>query len=138
MQVVFQSRHPNAQEWAELSEQRVRFALRRLRQWVRRAEVQMSDTNGPRGGVDKQCAVEIITDGAQPIVVKTLARDWRTALDAALARVVRALTRMWQRQHRPQRVARDAALPDGVARWTASTDAGSLSKTDRATADRGT
>lgn len=138
MQVVFQSRHPNAQEWAELSEQRVRFALRRLRQWVRRAEVQMSDTNGPRGGVDKQCAVEIITEGAQPIVVKTLARDWRTALDAALARVVRALTRMWQRLHRPQRVGRAAASPDGVIHRAPPSDAGSLSTTGRTAPQRGT
>jgi hypothetical protein len=53
----------------DLTERRVRFVLRRLGWLVPRAEVQMSDVNGPRGGVDKRCQVELRTDGAGSVVV---------------------------------------------------------------------
>ena len=51
MQVLFKSRHPQAAELRDLSERRVRFVLRRLGWLVPRADVQMSDVNGPRGGI---------------------------------------------------------------------------------------
>ncbi len=97
MQVLFKSRHPQANELRDLTERRVRFVLRRLRWLVPRAEVQMSDVNGPRGGIDKRCQVELRTDGAGSVVVASMARDWRTALDNALARAARFLMRLWQR-----------------------------------------
>ena len=78
MQVLFKSRHPQAGELRELAERRVRFVLRRLGWLVPRAEVLMSDVNGPRGGIDKRCQVELRTDGAGPVVVTSVAKDWRT------------------------------------------------------------
>lgn len=97
MQVLFQSRHPQAAELRDLTVRRVNFVLRRLRWMVPRAEVQLSDVNGPRGGLDKRCQVELRTDGAGSVVVTSLASDWRTALDNALARAARFLMRHWRR-----------------------------------------
>ena len=97
MQVLFKSRHPQAAELRDLTERRVRFVLRRLSWLVPRAEVQMSDVNGPRGGIDKRCQVELRTDGAGSVVVTSTASDWRTALDNALARAARFLMRLWRR-----------------------------------------
>ena len=97
MQVLFKSRHPHATDLRDLTERRVRFVLRRLGWLVPRAEVQMSDVNGPRGGVDKRCQVELRTDGAGSVVVASVASDWRTALDNALARAARFLMRLWRR-----------------------------------------
>lgn len=97
MQVLFKSRHPQADELRELTERRVRFVLRRLGWLVPRADVQMSDVNGPRGGIDKRCQVELRTDGAGWVVVASVASDWRTALDNALARAARFLMRLWRR-----------------------------------------
>jgi hypothetical protein len=97
MQVLFTSRHPQATELRDLSERRVRFVLRRLSWFVPRAEVQLSDMNGPRGGVDKRCQVELRTDGAGSVVVAAVAKDWRTALDNALARAARFVLRLWRR-----------------------------------------
>ena len=97
MQVLFKSRHPQAAELRDLAERRVRFVLRRLGWLVPRAEVQMSDVNGPRGGVDKRCQVELRTDGAGSVVVASVANNWRTALDNALARAARFLMRLWRR-----------------------------------------
>ena len=97
MQVLFKTRHPQATELRDLTERRVRFVLRRLGWLVPRAEVQMSDLNGPRGGIDKRCQVELRTDGAGSVVVASVANDWRTALDHALARAARFLLRQWRR-----------------------------------------
>ena len=104
MQVLFKSRHPQASELRDLTERRVRFALRRLGWLVPRAEVQMSDVNGPRGGIDKRCQVELLTDGAGSVVVTSTASDWRTALDNALARAARFLMRLWRRGNDSRRM----------------------------------
>jgi len=97
MQVLFKCRHPHATDLRELTERRVRLVLRRLGWLVPRAEVQMSDVNGPRGGIDKRCRVELRTNGSGCVVVASVASDWRTALDNALARAARFLMRLRQR-----------------------------------------
>lgn len=112
MQVLFKSRHPQADELRELAERRVRFVLRRLRWLVPRAEVQLSDVNGPRGGVDKRCQVELRTDGAGSVVVTSVAQDWRTALDQALSRAARFLVRHWRRATGSRQL-RQRLLADG-------------------------
>jgi hypothetical protein len=104
MQVLFMSRHPQADELRGLAERRVRFVLRRLSWLVPRAKVQLSDMNGPRGGIDKHCRVELSTDGAGPVVVASVAKDWRTALDDALGRAARYLLRSWRRGGDPRRL----------------------------------
>jgi ribosome-associated translation inhibitor RaiA len=104
MQVLFKSRHPQATELRDLTERRVRFVLRRLGWLVPRAEVQMSDVNGPRGGIDKRCQVELRTEGAGSVVVASVANDWRKALDNALARAARFLMRSWRRSSDSRRL----------------------------------
>ena len=104
MQVRFNSRHPQATDLRDLTERRVRFVLRRLGWLVPCAEVQMSDVKGPRGGIDKRCQVELRTDGAGSVVVASVASDWRTALDNALARAARLLMRLWRRDSDSRRM----------------------------------
>jgi ribosome-associated translation inhibitor RaiA len=111
MQVLFKSRDAQAAPWRELAERRVRFALRRLGWLVPRAEVQLSDVNGPRGGVDKRCQLALRTDGAGVVVVTAVARDWRTALDEALSRAGRFLMRLWRRRQSQQRPRSRGAEP---------------------------
>jgi hypothetical protein len=99
MQVLFESRDSGGEQVRPLAVDRVRFALRRLSWLVPRVRVRLSDVNGPRGGVDKRCRIEV--DGAAPVHVTALARDWRGAIDQAVARAARALLRAWRRvQHR--------------------------------------
>lgn len=97
MQILFKSRHPEAALMRETVERRVRFALRRLNALVPRAQVQLVDVNGPRGGLDKRCQIALRTDGAGDVVVSSVAGDWRTALDEALARAVRHVWKTWHR-----------------------------------------
>ena len=112
MQVLFKSRHPQATELRDLTERRVRFVLRRLGWLVPRAEVQMSDVNGPRGGIDKRCQVELRTDGAGSVVVASVASDWRAALNKALAKAARFLMRGLRRGADSKRMRRrGSAVP---------------------------
>ncbi len=106
MQVLFKSRHPDGAELRELTERRVRFVLRRMGWRVPRAQVHLSDVNGPRGGTDKRCQVELRTDVTGPVVASSVADDWRTALDDALARAARALVRLRRRRIDPRRARR--------------------------------
>ena len=103
MQIIFESRDADGAQMRDLSVERVRFALRRLSALVPRAKVQFSDVNGPRGGVDKRCQVEIKTESAGTVVIASRARDWRTALDRSLTRATRVLTRGLQRSQKPTR-----------------------------------
>lgn len=103
MQIIFESRAADSSQMRDLSVERVRFALRRLTALVPRAKVQFSDVNGPRGGVDKRCQVELKTESAGTVVIASLARDWRTALDRSLTRATRVLTRGLQRSQKPAR-----------------------------------
>jgi hypothetical protein len=103
MQIIFESRDADGSQMRELSVERVRFTLRRLSALVPRARVKFSDVNGPRGGVDKRCQVELSTEAAGMVVIASLARDWRTALDRSLRRATRVLTRSLQRNHKPVR-----------------------------------
>jgi hypothetical protein len=103
MQIIFESRDADGSQMLDLSVKRVRFALRRLGALVSRAKVQFSDVNGPRGGVDKRCQVALSTQAAGTVVIASLARDWRTALDRSLGRATRVLTRSLQRNQKPVR-----------------------------------
>ena len=112
MQVFFKTRDPQAALLRVGVERRVRFVLRRITWRVSRADVQFSDLNGPRGGVDKCCRIELRTEGAGPVVVSSVDKSWRGALDRALARVTRFVLRLWQRigaERRPRRSTIDDA-----------------------------
>lgn len=100
MQVLFETRNPEALVLRGVVVRRARFVMRRLVWLVPRARVCLSDLNGPRGGVDKRCRVELRAAGTSPVVVTSVARHWRSALDAALSRAARALLRLWQRERR--------------------------------------
>ena len=110
MQVIFESRDPNGAQLRDIAERRIRFVLRRLTWLVPRARVQFSDTNGPRGGIDKRCQVELKTEHNGTVVVTAMARDWRSALESALTRASRALVHTWRRTQAIERP-RHRALP---------------------------
>jgi len=55
--------------------------------------VRLADLNGPKGGVDKACAILVEVPRLAPIRVSAVAADYPTALDLALRRAGRAATR---------------------------------------------
>lgn len=108
MQVHIESRALHAATLRDLAQRRVRFVMRRLAWLVPSAKVQLSDVNGPRGGVDKRCQVELQPLGLPPIVTTCVAADWRQALDQALKRAARTLMRQWHRHQAVPRGERSA------------------------------
>jgi len=104
MQVTFESRDPEAMGLRRVAERRVRLALRRLNWLAPRARVQLSDVNGPRGGIDKRCQIELTTDATGSVIVTSVARDWLSALHSAVARAARALLHSWQQKRQVRRV----------------------------------
>ena len=116
MQVIFESRNPDAASLRDLAVSRARFVMRRLSWLVPRARLQLSDVNGPRGGVDKRCQVELKTDGGGIVVISSVSRDGRSAIDSALSRASRVLLRHWRRsQDKGQATAAAARRPAGPA-----------------------
>lgn len=113
MQFVFESQHPQALGLREVAEQRLRFVMRRVASLLPRAKVQLSDLNGPRGGIDKRCRLELTPERGEPIVVISTAKDWRRAFEDALARGSRTLVRNWQRRRKVGR--RGADLDTGTS-----------------------
>ena len=105
MQVIFEATDPHAALLRVQIERRVRQTLKRLAWLVPRVRVHMSDINGPLGGVDKRCQVEVMTKEGGPVVVTSLAKDWFSALQSALMRATRSLLHNWQRSHPQKRVA---------------------------------
>ena len=114
MQVIFESRNPGAAELRDLAVQRVRFVLRRLSWLVPRAKVQLSDINGPRGGIDKLCQLEFRTSTGL-VVISSRSADWRGALDVALQRAARVILRSLQRSRKPARNVRKVLPTDALS-----------------------
>ncbi len=103
MQVIVETRAPQGAEWRSWSEQRVRFAMRRLQSLVPLAKVSLSDVAGGQRISNKRCQIQLRTDKQGVLVVEAEAPDWRSALDNALARAVHVLTRGWHRAQKRSR-----------------------------------
>ena len=109
MQVIFESSDPQAPELRALAERRVRQVLKRLAWMAPRVRVHLSDVNGPRGGIDKRCQVEVSSSVAGPVLITSMAHDWRAALQTALAATARVLLKNLQRSRMQRRTALAAA-----------------------------
>jgi hypothetical protein len=56
---------------------------------VKRVIVRLSDLNGPKGGVDKECRVELVFHRGQPQMVAATANDYFSAVHLAARRAGR-------------------------------------------------
>lgn len=79
---------------------------------VHRVRVRLSDLNGPRGGVDKRCLVEVRLEGSPVVVVEDVQSDMYTAIDRAVGRATRTVKRRLAQQgsRRRQKAAQHAHL----------------------------
>ena len=84
-------------------ERRLGFALSTCYRHVRRILVRLSDINGPRGGSDKRCHLEVMLPGQAVVVVDTEA-DLYLAINRAASRAGRTVMRQLRRRHDLNRV----------------------------------
>ncbi|MFO1341034.1 MAG: HPF/RaiA family ribosome-associated protein [Burkholderiaceae bacterium] len=108
MQIHFESPDPEGAQLRDLATRRLSFALRRLAWLLPRAKVHLMDVNGPRGGVDKRCRLELSSDRTGTVVITSMAAQWQSALDSAIARAARHLLRLLQRKRRHPRAGHPA------------------------------
>ncbi len=77
---------------------RLHFALDRFAGRVKRVRIRLVDVNGPRGGVDIQCLIQVWVTGIGALVVKVMAADPDTAIDRGAERIHRLVARHLDRQ----------------------------------------
>jgi hypothetical protein len=87
MKLHFRSNDLEGRRWQQRTADRLQQALRRLHGLVARVKVRLDDVNGPAGGVDKRCRVEIHVHGGRPVALSATARSWQDSVEAVASRV---------------------------------------------------
>jgi putative sigma-54 modulation protein len=70
-------------------ERRLAFALDRHLERIARVRVTLIDVNGPKGGVDKSCRIDVSLRGGRAARAAVVELDAYTAIDRAAHRVAR-------------------------------------------------
>lgn len=76
---------------------RLQFALGWANHDVRAINVRLFDINGPRGGKDKRCRIQVPFPGTANVVVEDTESDLYVAIDRAAERAERAVVRRLER-----------------------------------------
>ncbi|MGB4946891.1 MAG: HPF/RaiA family ribosome-associated protein [Candidatus Competibacter denitrificans] len=85
-------------EVREYVERRLQFAFGWADERLLYVAVRLSDENGPRGGEDKRCRIQINFAGAPNLVVDDTEADLYVAIDRAADRAGRSVARRLERQ----------------------------------------
>lgn len=79
---------------AERVRRRLEFALGRFSSRVRSLSVRLKDLNGPRGGQDKQCQLDVrLLHPRRVIIIEDVDAEIETAISRAADRAARAIAR---------------------------------------------
>lgn len=84
-------------------ERRLRFISGTRYENIKRVLVRLSDINGPRGGNDKCCLIQVKLSGQPDVVIADTKSDLYAAIDRAAARVGRAVGRRLTRHRHKAR-----------------------------------
>jgi len=96
-------------ELSGYAERRLLFALTRFSRRIEVIRARLSDMNGPRGGVDKECRLAAVVAPVGEILVVERDADMRAAIDLGADRLARAVARkVGRRRSRPRVPARNA------------------------------
>lgn len=114
-----------SEEVREHVQRRLGFSIDWAHGRVSSVSVVLSDINGPRGGKDKRCHIQVAVAGAADVLIDDTQADLYLAIDRAVDRAGRTLARRIarQRQRPPGRVsdARAALAADAQADVVART-----------------
>jgi ribosome hibernation promoting factor len=97
-------------------ERRLQFSLGRFWQRVERAVVHLEDVNGPRGGEDKVCRIEVRLRPTGSVLVEESGSVVLAAVAGAAERVGRAVSRALERRRDMDRTRPGWTLLPGGAR----------------------
>ena len=88
---------------------RLRFGLTRHGDRIQRIVVRLGDENGPRGGVDKFCRIQVYLVNAPAAVIEDIGPDLYVVIDRAADRAGRLVVKHLDRSRDNQRRVQDAA-----------------------------
>ena len=71
------------------TERRLRFALTRTSDRIRRVVVRLGDSNGPRGGEDKFCRIQVYLKHAPPVLIQDAGADLYALIERVAERAGR-------------------------------------------------
>ena len=80
------------------AQRRLLFALSYCSGHINRIVIRLSDVNGPRGGADKRCHIQVALVGIPDVVVEDTEVDMYAAIDRAIDRTRRTVVRKVDRQ----------------------------------------
>lgn len=104
-----------APELQSLVAARLAAALRGMDTSVERIVVRFEDLNGPKGGDDTSCRIQVSVSGRRPIVVEAIARGEGRAFRLALPRLTTAFCRERERARtRPHATLREMQPTDAA------------------------
>ncbi len=97
-------------------ERRLQFSLGRLSRRILRVTTHIVDINGPRGGDDKVCRIEVRLPAASSIFVEAINANLYAAVDAAADCAARAVSRAIRRSRDIERYAKpNTAVPTSAS-----------------------
>lgn len=82
----------------EYIERRLQFTLAWADDQVRKVTVRLFDLNGPRGGNDKRCRIQVTFSGLPDVVIEDTEADLYVAIDRAADRAERTVARRLEKQ----------------------------------------
>lgn len=91
------------EELREFIARRLHFALGRFAPRVERVTARVADVNGPRGGTDKRCRMEVKLRGLGSVSSEAHAADVEEAAAFAAERLARGVARALERRQQAKR-----------------------------------
>ena len=102
---------------AEHMRRRLGFVLTRHSDRIQRVAIRVGDENGPRGGVDKYCRIQVNLLDAPFAIVEDVGTDLYAAIDRAADRVGRVVVKHIDRTQQVRAAARHDARPARNRPW---------------------
>ncbi len=97
------------------AERQLRLALSRASAQIRRVVVRLGDTNGPRGGEDKYCRMQVYLKNAPPVMIEGTGTEMYAVINRSAERASRNVVKVLDRQRRKARSRRPTTLPSEEA-----------------------
>lgn len=99
MKITIRARHLElGRELGDQLQRRLDFALGHLATSIRAVDVMIVDTNGPKGGDDKQCRIRVRELSSSEIVITQVGADVMATVSVAAERAGRAVARSLARR----------------------------------------
>ena len=95
---------------AEHAKRRLQFVLTRRSDCIQRVVMRVGDENGPRGGVDKFCRIQVYLIDAHLAAVEDIGCDLYAVIDRATDRVGRVVVKHLDRSRIGRRQGADAPM----------------------------